>query len=99
MSERLQSKREREKAVVKKVRKIPVILEHSIQFCLSFPPLMLFLVISGWWDSKLVGGQALKSLAEGSFSVVADVSVMTISILCLFIGNLLFYTSKKYMED
>jgi len=82
-----------------KKKEVPEFLNYGIIFFLTFPPVILFLVVTGMWDSKLIGGQALQAIAEGSLSMVLDVVLSTISILGLPIGNLLYYVSKRYMED
>ena len=83
----------------KKGKRIPEVLEYGIMFCLTYPPLISSLYILGIWDSKLVGGKALEAIAGGSVSVVVDIVATTICILCFVIGNILFYVSKRYMED
>ncbi len=83
----------------KKKKEVPEFLNYGIIFFLSFPPLMLFFIVIGLWDSRLIGGQAMQAIADGSLSVVVDVVLSTIAILGLPMGNLLYYVQKRYMED
>jgi hypothetical protein len=82
-----------------KAKKLPEALDFGLLFCLVYPPAMLFLVSTGIWESKLVGGKAMTALAEGSFSVTLDIVMITIGTACLLIGPLLAYVAKRYMED